>query len=99
MTYQPYIVEGPHGVCLVLRDEDENGMGRNKMSVYVDFSSHFGQPAEAQINWSALGSVDIDTATEYAVMLECACEVARQFRDGSRANPETVTWTKLDSWT
>lgn len=41
--------------------------------------SHLGQPRKVEINWPAIGAVDIETAERFVADLQTAIAVARHF--------------------
>lgn len=54
---------------------------RTAVTVYI--ASHFGGPLLAQVNWSALGSVDPKVAKAYAEIMTSAAEYAADYNNGS----------------
>lgn len=60
------------GVCYELGTKDWHRI------VSVTKCTHFGdEKPRVEINWSAIGSVDIAIATQFSAMLQRAIEIAR----------------------
>ena len=80
LKIQCYEIHTKETTRLVVREEDENGMGREILSVSVYMLSWRRDPP-AQVNWSAIGSVDADTARLYARMIARAADIANILGD------------------
>ena len=80
--HKSYEIYNRESIQLVVRDEDEQGMGRNVLEVNIYFHSKFGQEPRGEVNWAAHGSVKPEVAYTYSRMLARAAEIAHQLDSG-----------------
>lgn len=96
MTTNRYEIHHPTRISVCIREEDQDGMGHEVMSVDVYFDRKYGCAPTAEVNWGAFGSQPPETARQYAQMILRATELADDLNAGRLTLPDRPVANLVD---